>query len=161
MQSPKGLCNVSAWGDLLSTLGVCVKERERQTHRLQVDDGCLLLLTSWWIATGRLCKCSVQRMSGVRKVVSSFTLTPRLKTTANTSAFKCFSTNRIFPHMSSLYISSLNSGILEIFVTSKNTPAELSLASTTGFWQFLQEIYETRFWGSTWPEWESISFSVG
>ena len=67
-------------GDLLSTpmacvcACVCVREGERQTHRVNVNDVCLLLLTSWWIATG-LGKCLVQRMSGVRKAVSSFTVT--------------------------------------------------------------------------------------
>lgn len=71
MCQPEGTSSISSW-----PVCVCVWERagERKTRRRKVDDGCLLLLTSWWIATG-LGKCLVQRMSGVRTAVASFTVT--------------------------------------------------------------------------------------
>lgn len=58
-QYPRGLC----------VMCVCEGEREWRTQK-EADDGCVLPLTVWWIATG-LCEDLMQEVSGVRKVVLS------------------------------------------------------------------------------------------
>lgn len=107
-------------------------ERERDRHAAKVDDGCLLLLTSWWIATG-LCKCLVHRECQVRGRQHRQSHWHSLNRCANTSAFKCISSNCLFLRMSSLYVSALSSAILGNCDMSKNIPAEYCLGSPAGF----------------------------
>lgn len=135
MCQPEGTSSVPSWP-------VCVCVCDRNT--VKVEDGCLLLLTGWWIATG-LGECLVHRMSGVRKAVSSFTVTQSKHRCKHISIqmhhCQCSLSQYVIIILFNFQLRNL-----ENYDTSKNTPAQCSFSSSAGCWHFSsQEIHEMHF----------------
>lgn len=112
---------------------VCVRGKKTDSHWVKVDDGCLLLLTAWWIATG-LCKCLVQRMSGVRKAVSSFTVTQSKQMCVHISIQMLQCQFYLSQDVIIIYLNFELRNPWEVD-TSKNIPAEHSLGWVWHFYR--------------------------